>query len=71
MLAKILALRHGFTCTVLFSLNPNDGTIDPNNHDNMPGLGNHGQLRETVMKVHALSRLHPDAGEIDLGHGRT
>jgi oligogalacturonide lyase len=30
MLAKILSRRHGFQCTVLFSLAP-DGTIDPNN----------------------------------------
>jgi len=30
MLAKILSQRHGFKCTVLFSLAP-DGTIDPNN----------------------------------------
>jgi hypothetical protein len=37
-LAKILAVRHGFKCTVLFSLNPADGTIDPNNHDNVPGI---------------------------------
>ena len=29
MLAKILSERHGFTCTVLFSLDP-DGTINPN-----------------------------------------
>ncbi len=38
MLAKILAVRHGFKCTVLFALNPADGTIDPNNQTNMPGL---------------------------------
>lgn len=38
MLAKILAVRHGFTCTVLFALNPSDGTIDPNNQTNIPGL---------------------------------
>jgi type 1 glutamine amidotransferase len=38
MLAKILAARHGFKCTVLFSVNPNDGTIDPNNTTNIPGL---------------------------------
>lgn len=38
MLAKILAVRHGFKCTVLFSLNPNDGTIDPNNQNNIPGI---------------------------------
>ena len=28
MLAKILAVRHGFKCTVLFSVDP-DGTINP------------------------------------------
>lgn len=38
MLAKILAMRHGFRCTVLFSLNPTDGTIDPVNQTNLPGL---------------------------------
>src|SRR5207249_7144718 len=38
MLAKILAVRHGFTCTVLFSINPADGTIDPVNQTNIPGL---------------------------------
>lgn len=36
-LAKILALRHGFKCTVLFSIAP-DGTIDPNCATNQPGL---------------------------------
>ncbi|PYV89818.1 MAG: hypothetical protein DMG05_12605 [Acidobacteria bacterium] len=40
MLAKILAVRHGFKCTVLFSLNPADGTIDPNNQTNIVGLEN-------------------------------
>ena len=30
MLAKLLAERHGFTTTVLFSVDP-DGTINPNN----------------------------------------
>lgn len=37
-LAKILAMRHGFTCTVLFSINPHDGTIDPREKRNIPGL---------------------------------
>ncbi|HEY1213891.1 MAG TPA: hypothetical protein VGE93_09705 [Bryobacteraceae bacterium] len=37
-LAKILAVRHGFTCTVLFSINPDDGTIDPRAQRNIPGL---------------------------------
>src|SRR5512136_1838308 len=38
MLAKILAARHGFKCTVAFSLNPADGTIDPLTLTNMPGM---------------------------------
>lgn len=38
MLAKILAERHGFNCTVLFSINPADGTIDPLNQTNIPGM---------------------------------
>jgi hypothetical protein len=37
-LAKILATRHGFKCTVLFAINPKDGTIDPNTNNNIPGL---------------------------------
>ena len=37
-LAKILALHHGFKCTVLFSLDPQTGEIDPAEYRNMPGL---------------------------------
>ena len=36
-LAKILAFRHGFKCTVLFSVDE-EGFIDPNEHFNQPGL---------------------------------
>jgi putative membrane-bound dehydrogenase-like protein len=36
-LAKILAQRHGFKCTVLFAINPTNGTIDPNVQTNLPG----------------------------------
>lgn len=39
-LGKILAVHHGFTCTVLFAINPEDGSIDPNRNDNIPGLEN-------------------------------
>ena len=38
MLAKILAVRHGFRCTVLFAIDPETGTIDPETWDNIPGL---------------------------------
>ncbi len=37
-LAKILAVRQGFKCTVLFAINPNTGEIDPATRDNIPGL---------------------------------
>jgi hypothetical protein len=37
-LAKILAKRHGFSCTVLFAIDPKDGTINPNVTNNIPGL---------------------------------
>jgi hypothetical protein len=37
-LGKILSQRHGFKCTVLFPINPTDGTIDPNNQTNIPGM---------------------------------
>lgn len=37
-LAKILAQRHGFRCTVLFAIDPKDGTINPTKADNIPGL---------------------------------
>src|SRR5437870_3694497 len=37
-LGKILAKRHGFKCTVLFAIDPKDGTINPNQNDNIPGL---------------------------------
>lgn len=37
-LAKVLAKHHGFRCTVLFAVDPKDGTINPNVRDNIPGL---------------------------------
>ena len=38
MLGKILSRHHGFTCTVLFSIDPEKGFIDPNNQRNLPGM---------------------------------
>ena len=37
-MARILAERHGFHCTVLFSVNAKSGEIDPSVADNIPGL---------------------------------
>ena len=38
MLAKIMAVHHGFKCTAVFSLDKETGEIDPGNQVNMPGL---------------------------------
>ena len=37
-LGKILAVHHGFKCTVLFAVNKESGEIDPQTLDNIPGL---------------------------------
>jgi Trehalose utilisation len=37
-LARILSVRHGFRCTVLFATNRQTGQIDPDTIDNIPGL---------------------------------
>src|SRR5207253_3098871 len=37
-LGKILAKHHGFKCTVLFAIDPADGTINPKTTTNIPGL---------------------------------
>lgn len=38
MLARILAVRHGFRCTVLFSTDRATGAIDPDEQTHVPGL---------------------------------
>ena len=38
LLGRILAVHHGFRCTVLFSVDPADGTIDPDQAGHIPGL---------------------------------
>lgn len=37
-LGRILAKHHGFKCTVLFAIDKKDGTINPNELTNIPGL---------------------------------
>lgn len=59
MLGKILAVRHGFRCTVLFSIDPESGVIDPDNRTNIPGLENlHGA---DMMIIATRMRELPDA----------
>jgi hypothetical protein len=37
-LGQMLAKHHGFQCTVLFPINPENGEIDPNYGSNIPGM---------------------------------
>src|SRR5688572_1935206 len=59
MLAKLLAMRHGFKCTVLFPINPADGTIDPTVQTNIPGMAALGSADLCVMLLRF--RELPDA----------
>ena len=38
MLGEVLAVRHGFECRVVFSVDPDTGEIDPEEKANLPGL---------------------------------
>ena len=38
MLGRLLSHRFGFDCTVLFAVDPKDGTINPNVNNNIPGI---------------------------------
>ena len=38
MLGKLLSVRHGFECVVLFSIDAETGAIDPEEQTNIPGL---------------------------------
>ena len=40
LLAKILAVHHGFKCTVLFAIDLETGEINPEEQTNIPGLHN-------------------------------
>ena len=59
MLAQILAKRHGFTCTVLFAINPESGEIDPALQTNIPGL--HQLASADLMVMFTRFRELPDA----------
>ena len=59
-LAKILSERHGFTCTVLFSQNPdNPGIVDANYVGNIPGL--EALHTADMMVIFTRFRALPDA----------
>ena len=58
-LAKILTVRHGFECTVLFAIDAKDGTINPDQRDNIPGL--EALERADLMVIFTRFRDLPDA----------
>jgi hypothetical protein len=58
MLAKILAVRHGFRCTVLLPIDLADGTIKPDYQTNIPGL--HQLRRADLMVIFTRFRQLPD-----------
>ncbi len=57
-LAKILAVHHGFKCTVLFAINSQTGEIDPQTVDNIPGL--EALEKADLMVIFARFRDLPD-----------
>lgn len=59
MLAKILSQRHGFRCTVLFSVGP-DGVIDPTNQSSLTGSETLDSADAIVMLIRY--RTWPDEG---------
>jgi len=59
MMAKILSQRHGFTCTVLFAIDPGTGMIDPNNQTNIPGM-EHLQKADLVFMKMRFRELPDD-----------
>ena len=57
-LARILARRHGFSCTVCFAIDPKTGEINPNVNDNIPGL--EALDRADLMVIFTRFRNLPD-----------
>jgi hypothetical protein len=57
-LAKILAKHHGFTCTVLYAIDPQTGEINSNEQKNIPGL--EALRKADLMVIAARFRNLPD-----------
>lgn len=63
MLARILSTRHGYNCTVLFAIDPETGTINPNQTGHLPGL----HLLETADLLVLFTRFRELPDE-DMAH---
>ncbi len=73
LLARILAERHGFDCTVLFAINKVTGVIDTDTRDNIPGLEtlDHADLMVIFTRFRALPdvQMKHIIDFCDSGHG--
>jgi type 1 glutamine amidotransferase len=58
LLARILAERHGFDCTLLFAINKATGVIDTDTKDNIPGL--EALAKADLMVMFTRFRALPD-----------
>ena len=50
-LGKILSQRHGFKCTLVFSINAKTGEIDPNTNNHQPGIEALGKADLCIMSL--------------------
>ncbi len=64
-LAKILATHHGFTCTVLYAIDPATGEIDPDEQENIPGLSSLRDADLTVIATRFRNLPDEQMKEID------
>ncbi len=62
-LAKILSQRHSFECTVLYAIDPKDGSINPERRDNIPGL----EALDTADLMVILTRFR-DLPDVQMKH---
>lgn len=60
MLGKILSQRHGFHCTVVFSMSPDGSYIDPNHSDGLRGLAS---LDDADLMIIGTRFRHPSDEE--------
>ena len=58
-LGKILSQRYGFHCTIVFAIDPKDGTINPGVTNNIPGL--EALQKADLMIIATRFRNLPDA----------
>ena len=65
-LAAILSKRHGFTCTVLFAIDPETGTANPDARRTVPGLAARGRHIGLDPQVAPLGKIF-HCGDVGAG----